>query len=284
MGFGPPARGRPVRAMASRTCPGCASGACRARPWEGALRALIACFILAACAAPRVERPDWPDYRAFVVPQPILPFEATGSARFEYRGEKQTGSVIVQGAMESRLLMRVISPVLGTTALEVRITPAELLVVDFGSESYYLGANSAEQRLKLFSIDMSPQEFMIVLTGRVPRTAFEAGGGRIEGTFADFSAEGAYYRFALNQQGLPDSAVKEAPGGRGWRVEYREYQPVPVGAGALLLPRKVRVYVDDATPRLVLGIAEFQLWSDGGAPPFSLHPPEGMRFEPLDAQ
>lgn len=266
--------------------PGGVACAARRRPaWAACAWAALAAASLASCAAPRIERPDWPEYRAFLVPQPLAPIEASGSARFEFRGDKQTGSVLVQGRADHGLLIRIISPVLGTTALEARLTPATLLVVDYGSETYYLGANTPDHRDKLFALDMTPEEFLIVLTGRVPRAAFEAGQGRIDGDTAVFGSPEAVYRFTLNGEGLPDSAVKLAPDGRGWRVEYREYQPVPTGPnGSLLLPRKVRVFAGDPAPRLILGIAEIQLWPEDGSEPLSLEPPEGMTFQGLEGE
>jgi hypothetical protein len=242
--------------------------------------------LLAACAAPRPEppaRPDWPEYRAFVVPHPIVPIEANGSARFEYRGDAQTGSVFLQGGDGQQLLMRITSAI-GTTALEARLTPERMLVMDFGSETYFLGDNTPDHRDRLFSLDLSPDEFWILLTGRVPRDWFEAHRGRVEGPFADMRLPDATYRFSLDEQGLPTTAEKQTAAGRVWRVEWREYQSVPVDSGSLRLPRKVRVYVDELAPRLVLGIAAFRLWNGASPPPLSFEPPEGMAYRGVERE
>jgi hypothetical protein len=219
-----------------------------------------------------------------VVPHPLVPIDATGSVLFDYRGEQQSGNVEVQGNRSHRFLLRVTSRVLGTAALEVRFSDHELLVVDFGSETYFLGENSAEHRIKLFSIDMTPDEFLMVLTARIPQPAFARGGGHFEQErFAAFGSAQAEYRFELDGEGLPNAWRKIEEGRTQWRVEYREYQDVSVGSGALRLPRKVRVYGDANAARLVLGIREFQLWNE---PEPSAHltfdPPVGMRFQPLE--
>ncbi len=55
-------------------------------------------------------------------------------------------------------------------------------------------------------------------------------------------------------------------------------------AGAeLRVPRKIRVYVDEARPRLVLGIREFRPWRDNERRiEFAVDPGSGLRFQPLD--
>ena len=250
----------------------------RLRAW--ALAVLLAALLANCTAAPQVGIREWPAYRGFLVPRPLLPIEASGSVLFEYRGDRQSGNVLAQGTAAGQFQLRLTSPVLGTTALEVRFDARELLVVDLGAESYFLGANSTEHRLKLFSLDLTPEEFLMLLTARVPEPEFARGGGRIEGNAAEFRAGPVTYRFALDESGLPAEWRKEVEGLPAWRVEYREYQDVPLGEGTLRLPRKVRVYAGDPQPRLVLGIGAFRLWqADPTLAAFSFAPPPGMRFQ-----
>jgi hypothetical protein len=244
----------------------------------------LAALALAACAPTRpAPLRDWESYAGPLVPGPLLPIEAAGSVQFNYRGNAESGQVLVQGNRGQDFRMRVSARLLGTAALELRFSGNELLVMDFGTETYYRGANDPETRRKLFAIDMSLEDFQMLLTARIPRSRFEAGGGRAEAGYLAFEEAGARYRFELDAQGLPIRWSRVQDGIPTYRVEYRDYQDVPAGAGVLRFPRRARVYTDGEKPALVLGVSEYRLGSDvDGAAPLALDPPPGLRFQPLD--
>jgi len=213
----------------------------------------------------------------------MLPLEASGSVQFNYRGQRESGQVVVQGNRAENYRLRVSARLLGTAALEVRFNRADLLVMDFAEETFFLGGNDAETREKLFSIDLDPGDFLIVLTGRIPRALYNSARNLSAGPGAlRFDLDGAEYRFDLDPEGLPKGWIKSEHGREKFRVVYREYQAVPAGSGAIRLPRKIRIYADEPEARLVLGVSEFQLGlQDGSAAPMAFDPPPGLRFRAL---
>jgi hypothetical protein len=259
------------------------------RPWLVPLRfvllAAALAAVLAACtAAPPPEFRNWESYLGLIVPGPIVPIEASGSVQFNYRGQKESGEVLVQGNGAQDYRLRVSARLLGTAALEVRFSRSALIVLDFSAETYFLGANDPETREKLFSIDLGPDEFPIMLTGRIPRGLYEAGHGHKTGpNQVEFENGAATYRFELDFGGLPRTWSRIENGEVKFRVEYREYASVTAGGGVLRLPKKIRVYADEAEPRIILGVREYRLGSTAESPvKLAFDPPAGLRYQGLE--
>ena len=253
------------------------------------LRLFAAAVLIAGAAACATTPPvrdarEWEASRGLLVPRPLVPFQAAGSALIDYRGERESGNIHLEGTAEQDFLLRLSAKIIGTTALELHFNERAMLVLDYSAETYFAGENSAQNRLRLFSIDMTPAEFLTTLTGRVPREAFERGGGTlIGGSTAEYRADGATYRFTLGADGLPTGWTKEAGGTTVFRVEYRAYMRAETAGAELRVPRKIRVYVDEPRPRLVLGIREFRPWRDNERRiEFAVDPGSGLRFQPLD--
>lgn len=228
---------------------------------------------LAACTAGRAGPPtalppvsiDPAAYRGFLVPAPLLPFRVEGVAQLTYRGERESGELSVQAAPGPRYQLELRARLTGGLALELRFDPGRMLVVDYVNETYLLAANTADTRLRLFDVDLTPEEFQTLLTGRVTRARFAAGGGVVRAATGEavYDEAGARHRFWLNGDGLPREWVKEEHGVTVFQAEFRDYLALPQPDGSVLrLPRKVRLRGGNGSPGerptvLAVGVRQF---------------------------
>lgn len=244
----------------------------------GALVAACTVGRPAVAPPPAPVRFDSTAYQGFVVPAPLLPFRLQGAVQFSYRGEREVGDVSLQALPGPVYGLQMHARLTGGLALEVRFDRARVMVVDYVNESYVLAANTPDTRLRLFDMDLAPHELQTLLTGRVSRDRFAAGGGNVapDGSGAAFREDGAWHRFRLGPDGLPREWVKEDGGAPVFRAEFREYLDVPQPGGPpLRLPRKVRLYGGGGAPGnpdgggpalLALGVRDFQPGVGSAAP------------------
>jgi hypothetical protein len=260
-------------------------------PWQAVRGRLglpgIALLIVVLTACTQARPPsfhNWESYLDLIVPGPLVPIEATGSVQFNYRGQKESGQLLVEGNRAEDYRLRVSARLLGTAALEVRFSRSALMVTDYSAETYYLGANDPGTRQKLFAIDLGPDDFPMLLTGRIPRGLYEAGHGHKTGpSQVEFESGGATYRFDLDPSGLPRKWSRIENGAVKFSVEYRENQFIAVETGVIRLPKKIRVYTDGADPLIVLGIREYRLGGRAETPVrMAFDPPSGLRYQGLD--
>jgi hypothetical protein len=217
-----------------------------------------------------------PGYQGFLTPAPLLPLRAEGAVQFFFRGERETGELILQGAPGPAFRLQLQARMTGALVLELDFDAQGLLVLDYAGERYYRGGNTAENRERLFSLDLTPEEFQTLVTGRVTRAVFQDGVGRLEGERAAYRAGADDHRFLLGEGGLPREWVKERQGRPVFRVEFREYQEAPQAAGPpLLLPRKVRLYRDGGEALLVLGFHRIFPGRNSGTRPDPALLPDG---------
>lgn len=101
----------------------------------------------------------------------------------------------------------------------------------------------------------------MAVTGRVPRRDFEQGRGTLLGPHqAAYRNGNARYIFTLGDDGLPTAWVKQFNGEMQYRVEYRGYTELPADGGPpVRLPERVRVYVAEGKPAIVLGLRELAM-------------------------
>ncbi|MCZ6646526.1 MAG: hypothetical protein O7B79_09835 [SAR324 cluster bacterium] len=247
--------------------------------------------MLASCTAPQLNfvqtTIDLPAYRSFLVPRPLLPFRATGSLRFTYAGEAQAGEFILFGSPLRAYRMQLLAPVTGALALELRFDRERMLLLDFARDSYFLGGNTRENRERWIDLDITPAEFLLMVSGRISEADFAAAGGRwISGKQAQMTVGSVTYTFWLDGHGLPARWNKMEHGQLLYRVEYREYLSVPTASGPpLRLPRKLRVYTGEGAPTMILGVREF-LPGARSLNPVAFVPPAGRewRFTPLPSR
>ncbi len=196
----------------------------------------------------------------------------------------ESGEFVLVGATPVAFRFQIMARLTGSLLLEVRFDEGRMLVLDYVRNTYFLGPNSAENRQRLFALDMTPREFLMALTGRVPEAEFaQAGGEWIGPRQARMGGEAAHYRFWLDAHGLPSRWVKRRHGRELFRVEYRDYLSLSDAAGPpLRLPRKLRIYSGGEEPLLVLGVREFQPGL-AAREAMNFDPPSGgdWRFEPL---
>jgi hypothetical protein len=247
--------------------------------------------LLAGCAAapPGPPRPpavvfDSALYRGFIVPAPLLPFRLQGAVQLMLRGERESGQMSLQALPGPRYRLELQAPFTGAVALDVRVAPERLLVINYAEKTYLSLPNTPAMRLRLFQADLAPQELQTLLTGRVSRARFSAGAGTLapDGRTAEFREDGAVQRFRLDAGGLPAEWVKERDGAPLFRVEFREYLEVPQAAGPpLRLPRKVRLYAGEGPPLLVVGVRSVEPGqSDGVAWSAEALPATAAAFAP----
>ncbi len=238
-------------------------------------------FLAAACTpqpAPiKLAPAQAAAFASFLSPAPLEPYQAKGAAQVSYRGNNESGELSVQGepGPQFRILLR--ARVTGSLALDVRFDRTDLLIVDYVNSSYFLGGNTPAVRREVFSLDMTPLDFQMALTGRVPESLFREGGGVLgksqssdanpagqpEPPTATFSAGGAEYRFVLDASGLPTEWSKWTGGVATLRVEYRSYSEQSQTAGPpIRLPERIRIYAGEPQPRLVLGLREWRIGAD----------------------
>ncbi len=244
--------------------------------------AVAAALLIAACtAAPPVAPPDFTRLRDFLVDDGLPALEARGVVSFSYRDKSEAGELFLRTGPGADTLIQLHARVTGSLALEVRFDDLRLLVLDYVNRTYYQGDNLSETRQELFSIDLTPEEFRTVVTGRVERRRFEQGHGTLLGPHeASYEIGEERYIFTLGEDGLPLSWVKQHRHVMQVRVEYRGYLDVPSSSGPpVRLPERVRVYVQESKPRLVLGLREFAL--PGNPPPLTFTlPTEAADFRP----
>ena len=240
--------------------------------------------MLAGCGAPTppVVKPiDAAQYRTFLVASPLLPFWVEGSVQFSFRDQRESGSMILQAASGPAFRIRLKAPLTGALALEIRFDPKALVVVDYINETYSAGKNTSANRLHLFQMDLTAEEFQILLTGRVTRAAFLAGGGLLSGKerrTATYRDGDTLHTFRLDRYGLPAQWIRERKGAPRMRVEFRQYSQWPTARGGTLrLPRKVRVYQQGGRSRLALGIRRFRPGASGGTMPAPFDLPASVR-------
>lgn len=223
-------------------------------------------------------------YRPFLTPGPLLPFRATGSILVRVGEKVETGKFILAANLFGGISVQILARITGALGLELRFDPERLLLLNYVQKSFFEGPNTLNNRLRLFNLDLSPAEFLMAVTGRVPAAEFEAAEGRLEGSgFAEMRTNGAQYRFALDSHGLPKSWVKEVGAKVVLRVEYRAYLLVPTATGPpLRIPHKIRIYARSEKPAMVLGVSEFEAGATG-LERLTFSPPAdpGWRFEPL---
>ena len=227
--------------------------------------------MLAGCGAPTppvVKLIDAAQYRTFLVASPLLPCWVEGAVQFSFRDQRESGTMILQAVAGPSFRIRLKAPLTGALALEIRFDPETLAVVDYDNETYFLGKNTPANRLHLFQMDLTPEEFQVLLAGRVDKAAFLAGGGQLTGRKAVYRERETLHTFTLDEHGLPVRWIRERKGSPRMRVEFRQYQQWPAGRGGVLrMPRKVRVYQEEARSRLALGIRRFRPGASGGALP-----------------
>lgn len=264
---------------------------------RGGLLPAVLGFVLAlaGCAAQRVPeegeaRPpvliNGADYAGFLVPAPLLPYRVEGAVQLSYRGDRESGDMSLQASQGYAYRLELRARLTGSLALDIRFDPGRVLLLDYVNKSYIRSANTPAVRLRLFDLDLSPDEFQILLTGRVLRSRFEAGAGslRPDGTGAVFHDGSALHRFRLAADGLPTEWVKERDGRPVFRVEFRDWLQAPLpGSPPLRLPRKVRLYRGDlpatAPAVLAFGVRDFQPGRDGQVRIDGL-PPSAAEFRP----
>ena len=236
---------------------------------------LLAAVLLAGCAAHKpaaISAASASALRTFVVSGAVGAYRIRGSARLSYRGETQSGELLLDALPGPAFHIQLRAPLTGSLALDVRIDATDLLVVDYVRQTYVLASNTPEMRTELFSLDLSPLDLQIAMTGRVEEGLFQAAGGtRLPGE-ARFHWDGADYRFILDAQGLPEQWVKLRDGVTLFRVEYRGYLDAQSDSGPpVRLPQRIRIYAGQPEPRVVLGVQDWQL--PAPVPAISFIPP-----------
>lgn len=195
------------------------------------------------------------EFSGLLTPRPLRPLQAEGAAVLSLRGDRESGDMTLQVDAAGRYRVRLHVPVSGAVAVELRFDAERLLLVDYLARRTYRAQNTSANRMRLFGVDLTPEEFQMLLTGRVTRERFAAGGGEYSPPQAAFGEAEVRYVFDLDEHGLPRTWRKEQAGAVRFRVEYLSWMDVAVNAtGNLRMPRKVRLYVDDGPPVLVLGL------------------------------
>lgn len=249
--------------------------------------------VLVSCSAPvprTVQTPlELAPYRPFLTPALLLPFRATGAARFLFKGEAQSGDFILMASKEQVIQLQLLAPVTGSLVLELRFDSQRLMLLDFNNHTYFSGANTPENRDRLLGLDMTSGDFLMALTGRLPRDLFASSGGRrISDRHLRMEDGATGYEFWLNADGLPERWEKTREGQRVYRVEYRDYLELATASGApLLFPRKFRVYTGGEKPVLIMGVREV-MPGVAHSRPLGFDPPDSgssdgaqWRFQPL---
>ena len=229
-------------------------------------------FLAASCTAPQPSGPlrrvpfRPASFTEFLVPGPLLPFQARGAAQFTVRGKKESGELLLSASRAGSYRIELLARLTGSLALDVRFDRQWMMVVNHAAESYYLGPNTARARQALFSMDLTAEEFLTLCTARVLAHRFHAGGGVLAGGRASYSEGNARHTFLLDARGLPREWIKEVGGVRVFRAVFRAYMEVPNPEGvSLRVPRKVRLISGAAENKADHNVAERK-----GPPPASM--------------
>ncbi|MDH4122240.1 MAG: DUF4292 domain-containing protein [Deltaproteobacteria bacterium] len=215
-----------------------------------ALALAAGCAEDAAYIPPQVsENPLSPQSPAFVEARPF-PFQASGGIRWVYRGKREGLRMSLGMDSKNQGMIRMETPVVGTTAAEMWFSPEKLILLDYRERAFFKGPNTPAQRGAVLGADLSPMEFRMALTGRVPQGVFRQGKGWVtptaKGAEAGFQAGSAEYRFTLGPKGWPTKWEKWEGGQLRFRVEYGYWERVPwagpsKGGGVLMVPLRIKV-------------------------------------------
>lgn len=253
--------------------------------------ALFAALVLSACTTQPAPVPvafDGAAYRTFLTPAPLLPLRLEGSIAINLQGKRESGEMHFRATHQGVSQLQMLARLTGSLAIEVRFDQHWLILLDFLNESYLRLPNTPLYRERLFLVDLSPDEFQILLTGRVPLPIFQRGKGKQDAHSASFDMGQAQHRFQLNEQGLPAVWTKTVNGTTAFRVEYRDYLSMPLtskpaaNGAPFYLPRKIRLYRQGKAPLMVLGISQASLGNEPEAPQLSTRelPPGTRDFRP----
>lgn len=210
-------------------------------------------FLVTSCTAPQPAGPlrrvpfQPASFTGFLVPSPLLPFQARGAAQFIVRGKKESGEMLLSASSAGSYRIELLARFTGTLVLDVRFDRQRMMVVNHAAESYYLGPNTARARRELFSMDLTAEDFLILFTGRVLAERFRSGGGILTDGRATYREGMARHTFLLDKYGLPREWIKEVEGVRVFRAVFRAYMEVSSPEGiSLRVPRKVRLIGGEA--------------------------------------
>lgn len=211
--------------------------------------------------SPGIQRNfDSSAYTTFFTPTPLRPFRAFGSAYFTYSGKGNSGDVVITHNRNSALQLHMTAPFTGAVLMDVRMNDDLVMVMNYTNKTFFQGENNTGIRKWMLSVDITPAEFLILITGRISKPVFNALGGVMEeDKVAVLNIGEIQYRFELNNKGLPSRWSKKVNGEERYRVEYKSYLLTPVRKGPpILVPNKVFVYLKEEKPVLKLGIRDFK--------------------------
>ena len=199
-------------------------------------------------------------YNQFLTPTPLVPFLSRGSMYLRLGEQKESGEFLLSGTDYRRLRVQLMARITGSLVMELQLADEKLLFLDYLKETYFTGPNTRANRMKLFQFDLSAADFLLLVTGRIPKEEFEASGGRLfSGGYAEMTIGDSQYSFTLDKNGLLKRWVKGQQAKVIYRVEYGPYLLVPTDKGQTLrVPHQVRVYTDEEKPTFVLGVRDFK--------------------------
>ena len=239
---------------------------------------------LAGCvpSQPAVFQGNGTAYNKFLTPTPLVPFISRGTLYMRLGENRESGEFLLSGTGSRRLRIQLMARVTGSKAMELQLADDKLLYLDYLKSTYFEGPNTRANRLRLFRFDLSAADFLLLVTGRMPREEFEAAGGHIsQGGYAEMTVGDSHYSFTLDKHGLVQRWVKSQQAKVIYRVDYGPYLLVPTSQGTpLRVPHRVRVYTDEEKPTIVLGVREFKPGSHSlEAVDFSLPSGRDWRFK-----
>lgn len=252
-----------------------------------ALLAIAGPVLLAACTAGTALRPPvpHPDLTPFAISAHPVPFTVEGSVLIKDGDESSSGSMVIDAGPQGVLQFRLLARFTGSLVADVRLGRERLLLLDHANSTYFLGPNSPDSRRRWLALDVSAQDMLMLVTGRIVRAQpvgnADPPSPAKPGESVKISSGGYNYRFLLGALGLPVAWDKRREGVTEFRVEVRRYRKFVVTPGSSAwLPEKIRVYDALDNLRVVLGVRSFNL-NPRDAPPIEIEFSPGENWKPL---
>ena len=241
---------------------------------------------------------DFPDANTFSHPEggaleyisatPFAPYIARGTVLLKIEDKQEVGGMVLTSAANGAYGLRIHGRFVGGTAFDLRFDSHQLLLVDYLEDRYFNLENTPEHRARLFSFDLEPGEFGILITGRIAPGMIPDGRMRDAGSGVLEITRGQHrYVFQPGKSGLLDWWEKHTAGHLTWRVEYATYQtvksPPATDSTELPMPRKVRLRDANGNQLMLLGVSTWEFPPEAPAIVFEL-PPEARDFTPAQLQ
>ena len=164
-------------------------------------------------------------------------YDVSGRILFKNPDGKYIGEYLMQISTSSEMKLRIFVPIVGSLIYELRVGPEKILVLNFQENNFVLKENSWEVRQKLLGMDLSLNEIIWLIVGRLPdktkswkRKKLSTGEWQLTQNTTDI-------RISYNSFGYIESMNKSRKGLQEYKAKITQYQK----DNESFFPKKVQI-------------------------------------------